>query len=223
MVNFEPLRPLFLELYSASHASLPCLGGLPSVVAGLERSWNGESPTQPPVAPTLLYSLAHLEDQLKVRAACRLRGGCVQAARRCKGGCMLPVARMHVLGAVRLLPSACPPPHLNPDFTHPTPHTPHTPHLPNPGRLPAGDGGQVQRRAHALQPHAAHHPAHGGGEPQGGGRGQGAGGHLQGVPHRAALRAEAQGDQGARMALWVDGVGCWLAVRTAVIVVFMFS
>ncbi len=38
--SFEPLRPFFLELYAASHASLPGLQGVPSVVVGVDRAWS---------------------------------------------------------------------------------------------------------------------------------------------------------------------------------------
>ena len=35
--SFEPLRPLFLDIYSASHASLPGLPGMPSMLTHLDR------------------------------------------------------------------------------------------------------------------------------------------------------------------------------------------
>jgi hypothetical protein len=35
------------------------------MLCGLDRSWSRDAPTQPPSSPALLYSLAHLEDQLK--------------------------------------------------------------------------------------------------------------------------------------------------------------
>lgn len=39
--------------------------GLPSMVCGLDRSWSRDAATQPPTSPALLYSLSHLEEQLK--------------------------------------------------------------------------------------------------------------------------------------------------------------
>ncbi|KAF6256969.1 COPI alpha subunit C-terminus-domain-containing protein [Scenedesmus sp. NREL 46B-D3] len=62
---FEPLRQHFMELYNASHAALPGLQGVPPMLCGLDRSWSRDAPTQPPSSPALLYSLAHLEEQLK--------------------------------------------------------------------------------------------------------------------------------------------------------------
>ena len=35
------------------------------MVVGLDRSWNRDAPTQPPSSPTLLYTIAGLEEQLK--------------------------------------------------------------------------------------------------------------------------------------------------------------
>jgi coatomer protein complex subunit alpha (xenin) len=35
--SFEPLRPLFLDIYSASHASTPGLPGMPSMLSHLDR------------------------------------------------------------------------------------------------------------------------------------------------------------------------------------------
>lgn len=63
--NFEPLKPYFMELYTAAFASVPGLQGLPPVLAHLDRTWSAEASTQPPSAPTLLYSLGSLEDSLK--------------------------------------------------------------------------------------------------------------------------------------------------------------
>jgi len=65
VVDFEPLKPHMLDLYNASHGCLPGLQGIPPVVVGLDRSWNRDAPTQPPSSPTLLYTIAGLEEQLK--------------------------------------------------------------------------------------------------------------------------------------------------------------
>lgn len=65
VANFEPLKPFFLDAYSASHASLPGLQGVPSILTHLDRSHNVDASSQPPSAPVLLYTLKQLEDQLK--------------------------------------------------------------------------------------------------------------------------------------------------------------
>ncbi|GBF89236.1 coatomer subunit alpha [Raphidocelis subcapitata] len=64
-VDFEALKPHMLELYYASHATLPGLPGVPPVLSGLDRGWSRDAATQPPSAPALLFSLARLEDDLK--------------------------------------------------------------------------------------------------------------------------------------------------------------
>jgi coatomer protein complex subunit alpha (xenin) len=35
------------------------------MVAGIDRNWSRDAPTQPPTSPVLLYNMAHAEDQLK--------------------------------------------------------------------------------------------------------------------------------------------------------------
>ena len=37
VANFEPLRPYFMDVFSASHASLPGLQGVPSILTHLDR------------------------------------------------------------------------------------------------------------------------------------------------------------------------------------------
>ncbi|GLI66143.1 hypothetical protein VaNZ11_009877 [Volvox africanus] len=63
--NFEPLKPYFMDLYTASFASLPGLHGAPSMLAHIDRTWTSDASTQSPTSPTLLYSLTALEDSLK--------------------------------------------------------------------------------------------------------------------------------------------------------------
>ncbi|GAX83376.1 hypothetical protein CEUSTIGMA_g10801.t1 [Chlamydomonas eustigma] len=62
---FEPLRPYFMDLYTASHAALPGLPGVPAMLSHLDRSHNPDASTSPPTAPTLIYSLKMLEEMLK--------------------------------------------------------------------------------------------------------------------------------------------------------------
>lgn len=54
IVQFEPLRPYFLELYQGSHAALPMLPAVPPAVAGLDRSWSSDKPRQEPTSPALV-------------------------------------------------------------------------------------------------------------------------------------------------------------------------
>eukprot|EP00798_Chlamydomonas_sp_ICE-L_P024535 gene24536-10140_t len=65
VTNFAPLKQYFMDMYTASHAAVPGLQGLPSMVTHLERTHNPDVSTAPPSAPTLLYSLPQLEDWLK--------------------------------------------------------------------------------------------------------------------------------------------------------------
>ncbi len=36
VANFEPLRPLFMDLYTASHAVMPALAGLPPMLSHID-------------------------------------------------------------------------------------------------------------------------------------------------------------------------------------------
>lgn len=63
--NFEPLRPYFMDLYTASHAVYGGVPGTPALLTHIERNHNGDAATQPPTSPTLLYTLPALEEQLK--------------------------------------------------------------------------------------------------------------------------------------------------------------
>lgn len=35
------------------------------MLAGIDRNWSRDAPTQPPTSPVLLYNMAHAEEQLK--------------------------------------------------------------------------------------------------------------------------------------------------------------
>lgn len=54
IVQFEPLQPYFLELYTGTHAVLPVLPGTPAIPLALDRGWDPEQSTQPPSAPSLV-------------------------------------------------------------------------------------------------------------------------------------------------------------------------
>lgn len=64
--NFEPLKPLFLDVAAASHCAVPTLMGVgPGSWVPVGRGWTPESPVGPPPAPSLFLSLPQLEEQLK--------------------------------------------------------------------------------------------------------------------------------------------------------------
>lgn len=54
IVNFEPLRPYFLEAHAGAAASLPLIPGVPPVTAPLDRNWSGDAGATPPTAPALV-------------------------------------------------------------------------------------------------------------------------------------------------------------------------
>lgn len=64
ITEFSPLRPLFLDLYTASHASLPMLPTLPSITFGLDRAWDPDASAQEPAAPALAFTVGGLEENL---------------------------------------------------------------------------------------------------------------------------------------------------------------
>eukprot|EP00951_Prasinocladus_malaysianus_P006125 scaffold43365_cov45-Prasinocladus_malaysianus.AAC.1 len=55
IVNFGPLKSMFLETHQAAYGSLPGLPGLPTLSSALDRNWNPEASTQQPTAPVLIY------------------------------------------------------------------------------------------------------------------------------------------------------------------------
>lgn len=66
IVNFAPLKPLFVDMATASHATLPPLTGAAlQTWAPLGRGWSPDTPAGPPAAPALFLSLTQLEEQLK--------------------------------------------------------------------------------------------------------------------------------------------------------------
>lgn len=56
-VNFDPLKPVFLEGFTASHAALPTLPHLGPLEVALDRNWSSTDPVKPPQAPALVWSL----------------------------------------------------------------------------------------------------------------------------------------------------------------------
>eukprot|EP00201_Polytomella_parva_P004063 CAMPEP_0175079292 /NCGR_PEP_ID=MMETSP0052_2-20121109/24734_1 /TAXON_ID=51329 ORGANISM="Polytomella parva, Strain SAG 63-3" /NCGR_SAMPLE_ID=MMETSP0052_2 /ASSEMBLY_ACC=CAM_ASM_000194 /LENGTH=1320 /DNA_ID=CAMNT_0016349591 /DNA_START=62 /DNA_END=4023 /DNA_ORIENTATION=+ len=69
-IDFEPLKPIFLDLHAASFAVCPALHGVPSILTHLDQTHLRDASAQPPSAPSLIFSLTALEEML--RAAYRL-------------------------------------------------------------------------------------------------------------------------------------------------------
>ena len=67
-MNFEPLKPLFLEVHAAALAVAPGLPGLRPLAVPLERGWGAEEGARAPApAPAQPLSLTLLEAKLQVR------------------------------------------------------------------------------------------------------------------------------------------------------------
>ena len=54
VVNFEPLKPYFLELAAGATATLPLLPGVPPLPVTLDRNWSSDAGATPPTAPALV-------------------------------------------------------------------------------------------------------------------------------------------------------------------------
>jgi coatomer protein complex subunit alpha (xenin) len=65
-VNFEPLKPYFMEAFLASHTFVPGVAGMPSASFGVEKGWTEQSASGTPGAPALAFKLPQLEEKLKV-------------------------------------------------------------------------------------------------------------------------------------------------------------
>eukprot|EP00897_Mesotaenium_endlicherianum_P007973 jgi/Mesen1/7203/ME000371S06296 len=64
--NFAPLKAMFLDLYVASHTSLPANASVPEISLGAERGWTESAPVNTPGHPALIFKLSTLEDKLKM-------------------------------------------------------------------------------------------------------------------------------------------------------------
>lgn len=64
-INFDPLKPVFLEVFTASHGVLPTLPHLGPLAVALDRNWSSGDPVKPPQAPALAHSLDGVSDALK--------------------------------------------------------------------------------------------------------------------------------------------------------------
>ena len=53
-VNFEPLKPMFLDVSTGSHGALPTLPHLGPLAVALDRNWSSGDSVKPPQAPALV-------------------------------------------------------------------------------------------------------------------------------------------------------------------------
>lgn len=58
VVNFEPLKPYFLELAAGATATLPLLPGVPPLPVSMDRNWSSDAGATPPTAPALVRTAA---------------------------------------------------------------------------------------------------------------------------------------------------------------------
>lgn len=69
VVNFEPLKPYFLELAAGATATLPLLPGVPPLPVSLDRNWSSDAGATPPTAPALVRTAACIAQPALARAA----------------------------------------------------------------------------------------------------------------------------------------------------------
>ncbi|KAL2892798.1 Coatomer subunit alpha-2 [Bienertia sinuspersici] len=63
--NFAPLKPLFIDLYSASHSYLLAFPSAPVISVALERGWTESSSPNVRGPPALVFSFSQLEEKLR--------------------------------------------------------------------------------------------------------------------------------------------------------------
>jgi len=66
IINFAPLRNVFLDVNLASQSLLPTLVSVPVLPQFLERAWTDSSPVNAKGSPAILTKLSSLEEKLKV-------------------------------------------------------------------------------------------------------------------------------------------------------------
>lgn len=99
IVNFEPLRPYFMEVYQGSQAVLPCLPGLPSLVTAVDRAWASDAAKQEPSAPALVRQAASclaactVPERLRSFDPTRLAAAGVSVWHRLTACCPAPACR----------------------------------------------------------------------------------------------------------------------------------
>ncbi|XP_021758357.1 coatomer subunit alpha-2-like [Chenopodium quinoa] len=63
--NFAPLKPLFIDLFSASHSYLLAFASAPVISLALERGWTESSSPNVRSPPALVFSFSQLEEKLR--------------------------------------------------------------------------------------------------------------------------------------------------------------
>lgn len=63
--NFAPLKPLFIDLFSASHSYLLAFASAPVISVALEKGWNESSSPNVRGPPALIFSFSQLEERLR--------------------------------------------------------------------------------------------------------------------------------------------------------------
>ncbi|XP_021759871.1 coatomer subunit alpha-2-like [Chenopodium quinoa] len=63
--NFAPLKPLFIDLFSASHSYLLAFASAPVISLALERGWTESSSPNVRGPPALVFSFSQLEEKLR--------------------------------------------------------------------------------------------------------------------------------------------------------------
>ncbi|KAJ7564293.1 hypothetical protein O6H91_02G011500 [Diphasiastrum complanatum] len=79
--NFEPLKPLFLDLNLASQTSLPGLVSVPVVALALEKGWSENASPNVGGSPALIVKLSSLEERLKLAYKTTTEGKFTEALR----------------------------------------------------------------------------------------------------------------------------------------------
>ncbi|KAJ7296704.1 hypothetical protein O6H91_Y105600 [Diphasiastrum complanatum] len=79
--NFEPLKPLFLDLYLASQTLLPGLVSVPVINLALERGWSENASPNVRGSPALIFKLSSLEEKLKLAYKTTTEGKFTEALR----------------------------------------------------------------------------------------------------------------------------------------------
>eukprot|EP01018_Ginkgo_biloba_P037150 Gb_15817 [translate_table: standard] len=79
--NFAPLRPLFLDLYMASHTFLPALASAPVVPLAVERGWNETASPNVRGPPALIFRFSVVEEKLRVAYRATTEGKFSEALR----------------------------------------------------------------------------------------------------------------------------------------------
>ncbi|CAO2834625.1 unnamed protein product [Amaranthus hypochondriacus] len=79
--NFTPLKPLFIDLFCASHSYLLALPSAAVITVALERGWNESSSPNVRRPPALVFSFSQLEEKLRSGYKLTTAGKLVDALR----------------------------------------------------------------------------------------------------------------------------------------------